>query len=556
MLPHTSIFTRLLLLLAVVMLVGQGLAAWQGYTWAREGVIASEGERAQAAATALALALDGTAHEAMATTWPERDAFTAWDDADESARALHRKLAMAQHALGLTSPIYTLRLRDDARRAVVAAPDQAHPLALEFLGTSAQEPNWRHSVQYLPAMRAPLLDGRPARTGVYATAHGDWVSGYAPVRDIDGAVVALLEVDAPLAAVLAEVRVQATRQLALAVAVFLGVLIAVGSITRRLSVGIRLVEGAVARVGEGDLTTRVVTGGLTGVGGIAQALEAARIELRRKLQRLSGSQSQLAERLAEAEAETGGGTEVRKRRSWLVEHRDSLKLTLGAGKSEGHSARLVDLDANGLLVRVPVNAPVDLPRGSVLGICLKVEGRVEPLVLSGVVKQRSVIDQEAALRLGVEFSSVLDALPPAVLQAIGPRRALRVCPAREQAVQLAIRGRSDADAVQATVLHVSVNGAGVRVDVPAARVAAWRHLVRIGVAHAGSDGMVSSYAEIVRVQFVGSHVILGLSFLEPDIAFERSLTALVQEADRIDMARATGRSPGGRSTDDGQMTSI
>lgn len=538
MASRLTLFSKLVLFIAAVLLVGQGLAAWQALQWSQERAVAGEGQRAQAAAATLALSLSGATHQAMVAAWPERYAFTSWADADENVRNLHGRLAAAQKALGTESPITTLHLVDHARQAVIAAPDRVHADAMAFIGTSAERPLWRHATPYKPEMRAALFDGRSVHTGRHDDVRGAWVSAYAPIRAADGSVVALLAVDASLGPVLAQVQQQATRQLVLSLAVFLGVLIAVGSVARRLSTGVAQVEAAVARLVAGDMDTPVSGGGLAGVGVLAEGLEDARVALKRRLGRLTSTRRELAERLVEAES--GISPEARKRRAWFGKNHERFQLTLGAGKVDGFAARIVDLGDRGLFARVPLRSPLDVPRGTLVAVRLQVEGRSEPVVVRGLVKGREVHDSEVELRLGIAYAMVLDTLPLATRRAIAPRDAKRVRPAPDQGVHVAIRGRSDAASVDGEVQDISVTGAGVRVQVPEARVAAWGRIVRVGVAHAGSPETVSSYAEIVWVAAGPQGVVLGLFFLEPDSAFEQSLAGLVSDADERALSRAAG----------------
>ncbi len=537
MLQRPSIFLRLLLLLAVVLLGGLGLAVWQGHAWSQGRMVSAEGRRAQAAATALAVAVDPAFHDAVAAA-PAQDAFRRWKRAPPALVALQVQLASSGRALGLARPSATLRLRDPFRAVVEAAPDQVHPEAMEVLVTGTDRPTWRHVAPYEPGMRQALFEGRAGHSAVIPGAEGPRVSGYAPLLDAEGSVVAVLAVHAPVALAVAEVRSQTRCQLVLAVVVLLGVLIAVGSVGQRLSRSLRHLGGAATRLSEGDLNTPVDTSVAFGTGTLAQRLEEARVLLRRRLQRLGTSQVQLAQRLIEAEA--GLGPEDRQRRTWLAANSERVALTLGAGKVDGHPARLIDLSARGLVAQVLMNCPVDLPRGTMMAVRLRLEGRVEPLVVRGLVKGRELIEDEVELRLAVDFATVLEGLPPAVRRALSPRQARRVSPAPVQGVQLAVRGRADAAAVQGVVLDLSVHGAGVRVEVPEARVASWGRVVRVGVAHSGAADMVSSYAEIVRVQATAQGVVLGLNFLESDGAFEASLGALVEEAERLALIRAVG----------------
>jgi c-di-GMP-binding flagellar brake protein YcgR len=253
---------------------------------------------------------------------------------------------------------------------------------------------------------------------------------------------------------------------------------------------------------------------------------------------MAAAQEQLAQRLVGAES--GIDETARKRRAWLGKHRDRFQLQLGAGKVHGHPAVLVDLSEGGIVARVAVNAAMDLPRGTQVSIRLGVAGRVQPLLMQAAIKQRDRRGEEVELRLGVAFSVFLESLPLAVRRAIGPREAVRYHPRPGQDIRLAIRGRSDHDAVSATVLDFSADGAGVLVHVSESRVAHWGRIVRVGLAHANWDDTVSSYAAIKRISARSNGVTLGLFFVQPEPDFDRSMAELIADSERLAMARAVG----------------
>jgi class 3 adenylate cyclase len=130
--------------------------------------------------------------------------------------------------------IYTLRPRADGMlEFVVMLQDKT------FIGDSYKPPP-------APAEKVQwtLKDGSPRYTEIYTDQNGSYVSGYAPIRDHDGKVVALLEVDYGVGEYLAELEAQMKRRMwilpaAWLIAMLLSLLVA-RSITAAVA---RLVDG-------------------------------------------------------------------------------------------------------------------------------------------------------------------------------------------------------------------------------------------------------------------------------------------------------------------------
>ncbi len=156
--------------LLVGLLAGAATLAWQEVRL--EADCDRHSGRMEAIAAEAAAALDGAAHATLAK--PE-DAQTP---AFERARA-HLRTVRDRHKL--RSDVYTLRRDGDATRFVVMTS------LTPFLG----DPYEGRS-----EMRAVFERGERARTGLYFSDTGPWVSGFAPVMDGDR-VEALVEVDRP-----------------------------------------------------------------------------------------------------------------------------------------------------------------------------------------------------------------------------------------------------------------------------------------------------------------------------------------------------------------------
>jgi len=272
--------------MGVVALIGAVLAIaivlWVGGS-ARENmteVAKAEQIRILAVATTLAPWIDGSVHEWLVQEHPTMDALSSWEEAPEDARALHHALAAAVERNGLETPIFTLRIRPTHRSQVFADPHVAHPDSMEFVLTSSESPYWLHTYTYKPDMAPTLLDGEARALDLYEDEHGEWISAYAPIRDQDGRVVGLLEVDAPLSSLLAEVRRKTTNQIVLAFVAFILMMVAVALLLSRMTRSLSALEASAARFGRGDYDTEIHAEGVREVELLAESLESARRQIR------------------------------------------------------------------------------------------------------------------------------------------------------------------------------------------------------------------------------------------------------------------------------------
>ncbi len=159
---------------ALVFALGFGGGAfWLEERWVRDH-IEHEGMALEAVASEAAAKLSGDAQRAVdAAADPTSAEFL-------QERDVLRRIAAERK---IRSPIYTLRKVDDHTTAFVVMTNQR-----PFIG---------HTYELRPEME-PVFAGHPRmRTGLYGDDHGAWVSGYAPVVDHQGNVVAIVSVDRP-----------------------------------------------------------------------------------------------------------------------------------------------------------------------------------------------------------------------------------------------------------------------------------------------------------------------------------------------------------------------
>ncbi len=189
-----------------------------------------------------AVALDGDAIELIEV---EADALTP-EFAVEKA-----KLEQLRNFNGLTpQEIYVLRPVDSGgeHEAEFVVMTHAEP----FVGN-------RYTIrpENREAYHSALQLGTVTHTGIYEDEHGTWISGYAPIRNDAGRVVALLEVDAEISrfeqALLAELAVEALVTLAALAAA----MVPAFYLGNRLTQGARELAQAMQRFEAGQMDARV-----------------------------------------------------------------------------------------------------------------------------------------------------------------------------------------------------------------------------------------------------------------------------------------------------------
>ncbi len=522
-----SLRGRLALVLIVVGTVAHGGFLFQLRELEREQVVRMVGERLEAQARSLAARIDGNSHEALASVHADQDAVTSWAEGPPEALSLHHIAQQEALALDLATATYTLRLRPEARDAVVAEPDREHPEAMSFVITSAENPYWHHPYEYRPAMKNTLLYGEPAVSDLYSDGHGAWLSAYAPVTNGAGEVVALLEMDAPMEEVLAEI----DHQVGLAGTRLAGLgailLFAVLALVQRLSAGMARLERAAIRIGEGDTTTEVGQGGLVEVARLAKGLEAARRSVDLHHRRLGAQAADLLEQLDAVQGEVSERDVTRRRR--LVEARERLSAQLDvprAGQAEG---RVVDLTPAQVQLDVPDGAPLDLAIGMEANLGLNFDG--EPaFVARARVSRRASRDGMQRYTLLFVGEVDLERLPTELGRLLAMRSAVRARPAPEAPVRVELMLPWGTPLTVST-RDVSESGMSLVVPAPLDAVSTWGTELGVSVQIPGHEGALPGRVRVMRVTSQGTErCVLGVALVDPEHApVVATLRAYVQQ---------------------------
>lgn len=496
---------RMLSGIGLLLLAGNVVLLWQTKSWDQQALIASERTRVRSIAAATAGQINGDAHEALAQSIVEKDAFTDWSDAPDDAWLQHIRLAGVVEDVGLASPVYTLRLRDEARRQVEFYPDQVHEDAMEFLATSADAPYWRHTYDYRPEMKAALFDGLPRSTGLYEDEHGSWVSGYAPVRDSLGNIVAILEVDAPLDQIEAVHVAWFRRHAALVGGLALAVLVLLIVVARRLVWGFSLLDRATLRLAAGDLETEIEPKGYSEIVGISERLEEARALLQGREQQLRA----FAEGMKRENAllEQGFNAETRRRRNTLLERGDEIAAQVFVAGT-AIPARVVDLTYSWTIVQV--SPTVTVVRGAPMVLEISVPVDQDTVQLRTVAATVTKTDEALELRLEPREATDQLVFPKRLLTAMNLRESLRARPDPRKPVEVECDFKTDK--VTGRVLDLSATGMAVVVECDADALAGWGDTAKLRFSLPGSDTPMLVKATLMRILDNSGSVTLGFTF--------------------------------------------
>lgn len=468
-LPRT-LLGRQLLVIGAILGVGNVLLLQNFRGYAEHNVVSAEQRRIQVLAEVLADRVDGDAHQAAVDASPGRKAFVDWADAPESTRALHRQFERYAETSSLDSPVTTLRLRDDFRERVYSEPQRPHPNALEFVLTSDKLPTWREEYTYRPVLGQALIEGKAVVTGRYTDENGSWVTAYAPVFDSEGEVAAVVRVDAPLAMLLAPLEERQWRDARLLLLTFMATFAAVVVLVRQLGRGLRGIEEAAARIGNGDYATPVVAFGFAEVVKLARGLEGARKRVADDMRRLEGLRRTLGRRLSEAEENVDAvGRARRKKCASLV---GDLRVTLEVG-TRPLPAHLVDLTYDRIVVGMRKELAPDLAPGMLAKLAMETRSDNARASFRAFNDGSFEIDEMVHLRFRVDGIVALEELPEPVARVLNQRTALRVSPPPGSGLKVAVRRNKNTKPLAVDVIDISSSGVKVVLPMSHQRFSNW-----------------------------------------------------------------------------------
>lgn len=159
-------------LLCILIIAG---ITWLSYILAYNELEKSLGQQLQSIAATAALGIDGDEHDSIRATQENYMEVHS----QEPFTSIRDHLRNVKQANNLKQELYTFRREGGKLHYVVMSHERSYVDTYDIK----------------EAMLPTLNDGKSAYTGVYGDENGQWISGYAPIRDKNGAIVGLLEVD-------------------------------------------------------------------------------------------------------------------------------------------------------------------------------------------------------------------------------------------------------------------------------------------------------------------------------------------------------------------------
>jgi signal transduction histidine kinase len=431
-----SLRVELSLGLAVLVSLGILTAGFLLYQRQRHDLQEYLGMSLQNIARTGALFLDGDAHQKIAATR---------DPLSPEYRQLRQILDRLRAENQLAEDVYTLEpVSDTLTRFIVITNDSTR------IGE-----DYRLSRETIPLVQRVLREGTSVYSPMYTNQHGIWLTAFAPIRDRQGRVVALLDVDYRADVFWRELRAFRMRILGFSV---IGAAVALAAglwYARRIS---RPLEGMVLQareVAQGDFTSRLQVTGAQEVADLADTLNRMAGQLQAQLDALRRAHVERAHagRLASLGAVAAE-----------VAHEMNQPLTAIQGISQGILEQSRDLPTETRQYLQVVVAEArrlrDLSQ-RLREFSRKSRGELRPVEVNDVVRDASLLVGPTARGRGIQLREDLGReLPPVVAD----RQALEQVVLNLLANALdAVEGRPDPVVTVAT--RLAEESAGSRVEI-------------------------------------------------------------------------------------------
>ena len=168
-------------------------------------------KRLETVAKTIALNVDGNQHEYLINQFDKKDAIRTTAQ-NELYYFIHDYMKKVQETNDIETDIYTL-FYDSTEKARGNTP-------FYFGITSGDRPYFRHPYEnYPPQLEAHFTEG--SRIPVFTDEHGTWLSYFAPIRNSQGKVVAVVQVDKNFEEFLASSRKEAITGVVISLVIFL-----------------------------------------------------------------------------------------------------------------------------------------------------------------------------------------------------------------------------------------------------------------------------------------------------------------------------------------------
>lgn len=281
---------RIIFLTSSIVLLTSATLIFLAYNRAYNDLQSSIARRLESIANTAALQIDGDAHETIAPNKKLNLKGSPSDENREQAIQAHIKsldpkdqaqykqflkirnyLAKVHSANALNTDIYTLRPEDSTMSFIVMAGGG------QYIG---------HTHQFTPQTREVLKTGKSATSKIYFDQHGAWLSAFAPIRNSQGKVVSVLEVDEKLKTFQNELAMQLFwPAIAAALVLFLALLFSI-HFSKRLVARLAYLRDVTEKISLGQMEHPIEVRSNDEIGDLAKALERMRESLKMAMQML------------------------------------------------------------------------------------------------------------------------------------------------------------------------------------------------------------------------------------------------------------------------------
>lgn len=262
-----SLRVELSLGLAVLVSLGILIAGFLLYQHQRRNLQEYLGMSLQNIAQTGAIFIDGDAH---------RKVVVSREKASPEYRQIRQTLDRIRAENRLGDDVYTLEPVSDTLSRFIVITNELTRIGEEY----------RLSPETIPLVRRVLREGVSLYSPIYTNQHGIWLTAFAPIRDRQGRVVAILDVDYRADVFWQELRAVRWRILGFSVAGALAALAAGLWYARRIA---RPLEGMVLQareVAQGDFTRRLQVSGAEEVADLAETLNRMAAQLQAQVDAL------------------------------------------------------------------------------------------------------------------------------------------------------------------------------------------------------------------------------------------------------------------------------
>lgn len=216
----------------------------------------SVGERLEAIAVTGALMLDGDLHDQINSKG---------DEETEAFKKLQKVLRDIKEKNNLQEEIYSFRREGDE---------------LKYIVMSHEKPFIGDSYKIRPEMQTTLNKGKSTHTRIFEDEHGTWISAYAPIKDSNGHLSGILDVDIELTFFKQLLQRKVNRLILIsAVILAIGILLSF-LLSRRLVRNLKYLTDITEKISTGLMEPSISVNSKDEVGDLAESLERMRLSLK------------------------------------------------------------------------------------------------------------------------------------------------------------------------------------------------------------------------------------------------------------------------------------